>query len=49
MRRAQAFSADDDVVLIVHSAYGDDFMLEQIARIQASPASPELLFFQVAG
>ena len=30
-----AFSAADDVVLIIHSAYGDDFMLNQIYQIQA--------------
>lgn len=33
-----AFSAADDVVLIIHSAYGDDFMLNQIYQIQARPA-----------
>lgn len=43
----QAFSAADDVVLIIHSAYGDDFMLDQIKAIKRNHNAPELLFFQV--
>lgn len=42
----RAFTAVDDVALIVHSVYGDDFYLEEILACQKNPNAPEVVLFQ---
>lgn len=41
-----AFKADDNVTLIIHSVYGDDYQLNDILKLQKMPNMPEILFFQ---
>lgn len=41
-----AFKDADNVTLIIHSVYGDDFHLEEIMALQKDPEMPEILFFQ---
>lgn len=41
-----AFKASDNVTLIIHSVYGDDFQLEEILALQKDPRMPEILLLQ---
>ena len=41
-----AFKANDNVTLIIHSVYGDDFQLDEILELQKAPYKPEVLLFQ---
>ena len=41
-----AFKASDNVTLIIHSSYGDDFQLKEILAMQKDVNVPEILLFQ---
>lgn len=41
-----AFKADDNVTLVVHSVYGDNYQLNEILELQKMPNMPEILLFQ---
>lgn len=41
-----AFKATDNVTLILHSVYGDDFHLDKINAVQRNATMPEILFLQ---
>ena len=43
---SSAFKADDNVTLIIHAVYGDDYQLNEILELQKKPNMPEILFFQ---
>lgn len=42
----EAFLAADNVSLIIHSVYGDDFYLKEILELQKDPNVPEIIFFR---
>lgn len=41
-----AFKATDNVTLILHSVYGDEFQLDEISAIQRNAQMPEIIFLQ---
>ena len=41
-----AFKAHDNVTLIIHTVYGDNFQLREILELQKRPDMPEILLFQ---
>jgi glycosyltransferase involved in cell wall biosynthesis len=43
---SRAFTYNDDVSLIIHSSYGDDYVLANITELANDPQSPEILLLQ---
>lgn len=41
-----AFKPSDNVSLVIHSAYGDNFQLQEIQAMQKNPRMPEVLLIQ---
>ena len=41
-----AFKANDNVTLIIHAVYGDNFQLDEILELQKKADMPEILLFQ---
>ena len=43
---SKEFTRNDDVVLVLHSVYGDEFKVHQIFAMQKDPTAPELIFLR---
>ncbi|KAK9820019.1 hypothetical protein WJX72_005207 [[Myrmecia] bisecta] len=43
---SKEFTPDDDVVLVIHSVYGDEFKVHQIFAMQKDPRAPEVIFLR---
>ena len=41
-----AFTRSDDVCLVIHSAYGDDFALEDVKKLSKDTHAPQVIFLQ---